>query len=483
MEGSWRQGCLLRLLFLLNALSTSTWGRFGAIYYLDKGLSKVEIGIIEGLMPLVAVITQSLWALVADAKNAKKEVFLGTNLLSASCLMLLAVPQIVKRSFWRILVVSLSSKIFSSAGILDAYVLKSAGMKMYGRLRLWGSIGWGTGALAMGVLNDRYGFGPNFAFYGTFNFLKVAILAMVVPSERQITTAKLLSPPRTPELENWAALWNVLRSWKLMMFLGEIFLFGAAIGVVERLLFVYIVDVLHGGATLCGLVVLVSSLCNIPIFHHGALLLDRLGTENLMLLSQLCYFTRVFGYTVLEPQTKYYILFLETLHGLTFATLWVAAVDQARSLAPPGWDTSLQSALQSVYYALGPGVGALVGGFLWRSFSPRVMYRSFAAAVFGLFVLRLLRRLWCCCCCFSRGKKTRVVSVQRRCCASPSSSSDYDDDDDHSDDVISGSSSRRPRNPLEEPLIIPYDAPENNDEAKDVSLPDLHAVVRDEDLS
>ena len=49
---------LLRCLFLLNALSTSSWGRFGQVYYLDQGLSTVQIGAIEGSMPLVGVVAR-----------------------------------------------------------------------------------------------------------------------------------------------------------------------------------------------------------------------------------------------------------------------------------------------------------------------------------------------------------------------------------------------------------------------------------------
>lgn len=393
-----RQMCVLRCLFLLNSLSSSTWGRFGQIYYLGKGLSKAEIGLIEGMMPVVRVCSQSWWAVLADKRGLKKQIYLFTT-VSGTCVLLVLGTPLVRNSFWRILSVSLGSCAFSSAGILDAYALQVVGpenaKKSYGRLRLWGSVGWGSGALAMGAINDAYGFGPNFVLYGLFNFAKAFLLGIFVPSENRTSKKE---PPTTSELV------AVLTSRKMLAFLGEILVFGMAIGVVERLLFVYVVDTLHGSSLLCGLVVFVSSAFNIPVFQCSGRLLDYFGKDYLMLISQFCYFTRVCGYTLLTPRTKYYILLLETLHGFTFAALWIAAVERARGLAPKGWESTTQSLLQTTYYALGPGLGALLGGYLWHVKNARFMYRAFAAAVAVLFCLRAFVLFCCHCCSRTQGK-------------------------------------------------------------------------------
>ena len=44
-----------------------------------------------------------------------------------------------------------------------------------------------------------------------------------------------------------------------------------------------------------------------------------------------------------------------------------------------------------MYYSLGPGLGALVGGYVWVRWSARTMYRAFAAAVAGLALVRAAR--------------------------------------------------------------------------------------------
>merc|ERR1719320_1239793 len=47
----------MRFLYFLNGLTTSTWGRFGVIYYILRGLTAEEIGLIEGVMPVVQAIS------------------------------------------------------------------------------------------------------------------------------------------------------------------------------------------------------------------------------------------------------------------------------------------------------------------------------------------------------------------------------------------------------------------------------------------
>jgi len=64
------------------------------------------------------------------------------------------------------------------------------------------------------------------------------------------------------------------------------------------------------------------------------------------------------------------------------------SVEEARALAPLGWEATLQSLLQTVYYSLGPGCGALLGGWIWHRQDARFMYRSFGVAVFALFCFR-----------------------------------------------------------------------------------------------
>jgi hypothetical protein len=73
----------------------------------------------------------------------------------------------------------------------------------------------------------------------------------------------------------------------------------------------------------------------IPLFQWAREILRLIGHGGCLLVAYFCYFVRVWGYTMLTPETVNRILFLEALHGFTFALLWNASVEYARQVSPP----------------------------------------------------------------------------------------------------------------------------------------------------
>jgi hypothetical protein len=118
----------------------------------------------------------------------------------------------------------------------------------------------------------------------------------------------------------------------MLVFLFEMLCMGAGVALVERLLFVYVEAPVSGGGlagstTLCGLSVGVTVLFELPIFTFTDTLLRVPGRNGLFLLAMAAYAARTYGYTVLTHDSRFWLLALELLHGVTFASLWISAVD------------------------------------------------------------------------------------------------------------------------------------------------------------
>ena len=159
---------LLKSLYFLEALGSSAWGRFSTIYYNTHNLDPSQIGLIEGVMPFVRMLSQPVWGYVADTYHCRKHVYLITKAGSTAILLTLALPW-VYRSWIRMLCVTLSSRLFVASGILDSYTLDMLGTEnrmKYGRYRLWAGASWGLGSIVIGYITDRYGFEPNFILFG-----------------------------------------------------------------------------------------------------------------------------------------------------------------------------------------------------------------------------------------------------------------------------------------------------------------------------
>jgi PPP family 3-phenylpropionic acid transporter len=356
----WRHVLLLRLLYFLQGISASTWGRFGTIYYLARDLSKFEIGIIEGLIPAVSMIASPFWGILADKLHSRKKIALVTQTCSVVILCLLAFPSIAQ-GFGHILAISMTMALFVSGGILDAHTLDVLGSDYfydYGPIRMWSSISWGLGAMTMGFITDAFSVYAIFIVYAVLAFTNIFAVSRVVPERTH--NEQLRSQAAPPPL---SSLVRALLRPSMLFFLFEIALFGAGMAVVERLLFIYLKDDLGGNTTLCGLTVVVTVIFELPIFMYADRFLRVCGHHGLFIIAMASHTTRVFCYTLLTPATVYAVLPIEVTHGITYACMWTAAVEYAKHGVPPEWSSAAQTILAATLSSVGAGIGSVIGGY------------------------------------------------------------------------------------------------------------------------
>lgn len=377
--------CYMRFLYFLNGLTTSTWGRFGVIYYILRGLSAEQIGIIEGVMPVVQAVSTFFWGYIADLTKAKKIVFFITRVLSACILVMLAFEALAP-DFIHIFIISVGSQAFTSDSMLDAWTLDMLGdhaKLMYGRVRLWMAISWGFGAFGMSWITQYYGFDWNFIIYGGLAAISAYPIIRLIPSKTPVEEAMGDLCP------DWREACKALCNIPAMSFLVEMFIMGVGVGVVEKLLFVYLMEDLGASIVLCGASVLMTTLFELPLFYWMDWLNSTFGYNILLITAQVCYVCRVWGYTYLTSETKYYILPIEILHGITFGTLWCGAKEYQRIITPLGWQGLFSSLLWMMYGSIGKGTGAIVGGYLFENIGAQETYRGSGLLVCCLLIMRL----------------------------------------------------------------------------------------------
>ena len=368
---------LLRCLYFLGGLTGATWGRFSTIYF-NKVLhfSPAQIGFIEAAMPATRLISTPIWGVIADIFQAKKRVYLLTSFIASSILLLQAFPAIAT-GFVPVLLINLGLSAFVASGVLDAhcleYLAEFGQTRKYGTIRLWTAVSWGVGNLIMGYVTDHYAFWLNFLLFGTMSFIQLVSIYCIIPSDtlsQKRTKIKtkvdftgsdndtledpLLLRTSIQQTESFfeenkieekrkeikvvvleeeeeeeeeieedkvpsSELFRMLCAPSFLFFLFEVSVIGAAVGVVERLLFVYLQSDLDASTFLCGLTVLTTVIFELPIFIYTDYLLKNLGHDGMFIVAMLCYCVRAFGYTLLTKETVWWVIPLEALHGPTFA--------------------------------------------------------------------------------------------------------------------------------------------------------------------
>eukprot|EP00980_Cylindrotheca_fusiformis_P031065 scaffold25784_cov152-Cylindrotheca_fusiformis.AAC.1 len=376
-----------------NHRGSSTWGRFSAIYYNLHGLNSQHIGIIEGIRGVIPTISQVFWGVVADGLRSQKKVWLLTKTVSTLVLLTLALPAIYS-SFARILTVSIVAQLFVSDGILDAFTLDMLGPEnkiYYGRYRMYASLSWGAGSIVMGWITDHFGFEPNFIMFGLLGALMIILVATRIPDTSTDPTNSLLEDANTGKFKELVLLFLRPRT---LYFLLEVIIMGAGMATVERLLFLYLVNDLQASTLLCGLSVGVNVLFELPIFWYASKFMALFGHDGLFIIAMICFVVRVYGYTLLTPDTKWLILLLEIMHGVTFACFWIASTDISKIMVHETsgafWSTAIPSSVNMLYSAVGSSLGSVVGGWAMNRYGSREMYTFTACIVFGTLVVHIL---------------------------------------------------------------------------------------------
>jgi hypothetical protein len=308
----------------------------------------------------------------------------------------------------------------------------------YGQERLWGAISWGITNMVLAIGLDRMGFRIMYGMSLAATVLTLAIVHCYVKSQLSSRHAYIkpgsnvvlqddaeedddnddeaqlnqdVVPSNHEHARPTSSATVAVSSLQILRLIGST-LFGASFmlaqvtqssgqAVVDQLIFLYFGDELGSSYTVMGATVVLTVIFEIPIFYIAPVLLQKWGPGPLIPLAAVSYVSRVIGYSLLT--NPIHVLWLEPLHGVTYACMATAGVEivvtlQRGSSSPTttaqGAPSTGQSALQ-VLTGIGSISGLVVGGWLQETLGPRIMYRVAALVVSigaSVFTMALLRR-------------------------------------------------------------------------------------------
>lgn len=312
----------------------------------DIGLSGSEIGLLLALPPAISVIVAPAAAVVADLTGRGRVILgAGVSLAGVSAIGLGAVSAFVAAlGVMLIFAVSIAPVV----PFVDAAAVSVAASRgSYGRLRLWGGVGWGLAAPVVGWGVDRVGLGlaPT-----VFAIGMVALLVLV----RRVPVS-VGSPGRLSEVRR--AL-RASKGWLPLLSGG--FVIGAAGGTIG---FLFVLLRYMGASSLTmGIALTIATVSELVGFVVSPRVIRRIGVSGTMLLGCVAAGIRLLIYGTASSVEL--VLAAQLLHGVTFALPWAAGVIWASRLSPRGLETTGQGIFSAVSLGLGPTVGVIIAGIL-----------------------------------------------------------------------------------------------------------------------
>ena len=351
-----------KLFYLLYYGATAALSPFLTLYYQSLGLSGVAIGLLAGLVPLTSLISGTLWNAAADATRRYRAIlltaiggaWLATLLVSRAAGLAALLPTVL-------LMAAFSAPIGTLVDSSVATQSRATGGD-YGRVRLWGSVGWGLGALVVGPILQRYGLVWAFAVHLTL-LAGVFAVAVRVPLEHT---------PAEPGTRFSGRLRVLLAQRAYLTLLVVGLAFGISLSLALNYLFLHMKD-LGANETLMSATLVVAMVSETPFMFLSGRFIRRFGVSRIIAAALAIMAARSFAYAAM-PAAGWAVA-INLFHGPTYALFWAAAVTESNRLAPGGLGATAQSALTSAVFGLGSALGSLSGGFLYDRYGAPFMFR------------------------------------------------------------------------------------------------------------
>ncbi len=231
--------------------------------------------------------------------------------------------------------------------LLDGLIVRTLGAdrERYGRVRLWGSVGFLISVYAGGALSEHLGVSPL--------WLASALCGMLVASCVGLPRSGRTTAP----VELMPALRELGRDRFLTALLAVSALHFAAISVYDSYFAIH-VETLGLPRSIAGAAFAVGVLVEVGVLRAGGWLLRRVGPRRLFLLGVLISLPRwALTATITDP---WMLVAVQALHGVGFGAFWVAAIELVAERAPK----RIQSSAQGLLGAAVGGVGSLMGNLL-----------------------------------------------------------------------------------------------------------------------
>lgn len=349
---------------------------FFALYLTSVGMTAVEIGILMALPQLTRILAPHLWGWLADHTGRR----IGVVRISGAAGMIAFLGVFTGDSFALLFVVLFAMMFFWSAALplVEATTLSKLGddTARYGRIRVWGSVGFIAAVVAVGYLIDASG--PRSVLWVISGLMAGMLLLSFTLAEAR---------PEPHESDD-LPVWQIVRKPAVLAVIGASALMAAAHGPYYTFYTIHLVD--HGySKSAAGWLWALGVICEIGIFIWMSRLYRAFTLRSILIASTLLAALRfvVIGW---GADSIVLLLAAQTLHAASFGSFHAAAIGVVHKLFRGRHQARGQAIYGSLAYGLGGTAGGLASGYAWGGLGPALTFTL--AAGCGLLATAVLWR-------------------------------------------------------------------------------------------
>lgn len=255
----------------------------------------------------------------------------------------------------------------------------------FNMLKLWATAGFGNAALLSSVLLSFSEYFKTVSlFHGFLPFIPFTIFSVI----GLILTSYFKFPVPAPSAQQHFSISSLIQTSESLVFILVMTALGCFSGIHSIFFVLFILYLNDAYYIFIGIAYSMYTFLDLFMYFTRRKILITLGARAIIYFALTTYFLRFYIYS--WASNALFILPVEILHVVCFSSMWYASVNLAAQLAPMGFSAAFQTLVSNVYWHVGVGLGALIGGLLYEEFGNVFLWRSSAFAALSTGILYVI---------------------------------------------------------------------------------------------
>lgn len=357
-----------------------TWSTYATLFFADHGMTVAQIGVLMSMIQVLRIVGPNVWGYVADHYDRRVLV-----LRMAGFAALVGFSGFLFGStFTHFMLAMIVLNLFTSgqAPICEALMLSEmrGDLTFYGRIRMWGSIGFIVSVTLASYALEHYGI-------VTLPWVAAALLVLTIAA-----AFRLKDVPRRRHKTAPPPLMSLLRRREVIAFFASTALMVSAHTSLYTFYSLYLERNGYSKTVIGGMWSL-GVLAEVLLFYYQAPLFRRWGAKLMMYVTLAVALVR-FLMIGFGPQVVWLLIVAQIMHAATFALHHSSCV-----MTLQRWFSGpLQARGQALYMSISYGVGGSLGGLFlaqwWERAGPQSVYYVAAVLVLCSSLAAVLSYRW-----------------------------------------------------------------------------------------
>ena len=341
---------------------------YASLFFLERGFSVIEIAVLMSMLQITRIVGPFSWGWLSDYLSDRIGIIRFCACLAAvTFLCIFFLKSYIAFFIWMFVLHTILSSLMplGESATVHALFKDNSFDKRYGRLRLWGSIGFIAMVLFAGELFQRKGI-ELYPIVGTVILTLLALLTFRL-HEPKMERRKMIKGELLIVLFNPDVRWFLLSGFFMIFAHAALYVFYS----------LYLADLGYDKFQI-GLFWALGVGAEVIFFYFQSKVLSRLDAAVVL---QIAFGIGVFRFILIAFFPVTWVLILaQLMHAGTFGAHHSAATKLLQRWFTGPLQARGQALMATVSYGLGGTLGGLVAGWLWDATLPRNVFVMSALA-------------------------------------------------------------------------------------------------------